>query len=144
MVNATDDGYLIKGHHSATANFPSATRMIFQQTAAPTGWTKDTTSVNERALRVVSGTASAGGSVGFTTAFSSSRSTSSESSHTHGAGTLTNSSPSGTASVAGGGGSAASSVHIHTITGSTAIGSSHSHTSNLAVLYLDVIIADKD
>lgn len=34
--------------------FPSGTRMVFQQTAAPTGWTKDT-SQNDRALRVVSG-----------------------------------------------------------------------------------------
>ena len=58
--------------------------MIFQQTSAPTGWTKDTSSVNERALRVVSGTAGSGGSVDFTTAFTSSRATSgaSVSSHT--------------------------------------------------------------
>jgi hypothetical protein len=44
--------------------------MLFQQTAAPTGWTKDTTH-NNKALRVVSGTASTGGSVAFTTAFAS-------------------------------------------------------------------------
>ena len=35
--------------------FPSGTKMLFQQTAAPTGWTKDTGS-NDVALRVVSGT----------------------------------------------------------------------------------------
>ena len=45
--------------------------MIFQQTSAPTGWTKDTSDTNQRALRVVSGTASSGGSVDFTTAFAS-------------------------------------------------------------------------
>ena len=50
--------------------------MIFQQTSAPTGWTKDTSAVNQRALRVVSGSAGSGGNVDFTTAFSSSRSTS--------------------------------------------------------------------
>jgi hypothetical protein len=50
--------------------FPSGTKMLFQQTAAPTGWTKDTTHDN-KALRVVSGTASTGGSVAFTTAFAS-------------------------------------------------------------------------
>ena len=55
---------------------PSGTRMIFQQTSAPTGWTKDTSAVNQRALRVVSGTAGSGGSVDFSTAFSSSRATS--------------------------------------------------------------------
>jgi hypothetical protein len=44
--------------------------MMFVQTAAPTGWTKSTTHDN-KALRVVSGTASSGGSVAFTTAFAS-------------------------------------------------------------------------
>jgi hypothetical protein len=47
--------------------FPSGTLMLFQQTAAPTGWTKQTTH-NDKALRVVSGTAGSGGSVAFTTA----------------------------------------------------------------------------
>ena len=48
--------------------------MIFQQTSAPTGWTKDTTNVNNRALRVVSGTAGSGpssGGISFTNAFTS-------------------------------------------------------------------------
>lgn len=55
---------------SAFTNFPSGTRMIFQQTAAPTGWTKDTTH-NNKALRLVSGSVSSGGTVAFTTAFAS-------------------------------------------------------------------------
>lgn len=46
----------------------SGTKMLFQQTSAPTGWTKDTTH-NNKALRVVSGSASSGGTVAFTTAF---------------------------------------------------------------------------
>lgn len=49
------------------AAFPSGTLMLFQQTAAPTGWTKQTTH-NDKALRVVSGTAGSGGSSAFTTA----------------------------------------------------------------------------
>ncbi len=53
---------------AATAAFPSGTAMMFVQTAAPTGWTKSTTHDN-KALRVVSGTASSGGSAAFTTAF---------------------------------------------------------------------------
>ena len=53
-----------------TPAFPSGTRMLFQQTAAPTGWTKDT-SHNDKALRVVSGTVGSGGTVAFTTAFAS-------------------------------------------------------------------------
>jgi microcystin-dependent protein len=44
--------------------------MLFVQTAAPTGWTKSTAHDN-KALRVVSGTAGSGGSVAFTTAFAS-------------------------------------------------------------------------
>jgi len=46
--------------------FPSGTKMIFQQTSAPTGWTKVTSSVDNKALRVVSGTAGSGGSNAFT------------------------------------------------------------------------------
>lgn len=56
------DGYL------ANAGLPSGTSAIFVQTAAPTGWTKSTTH-NDKALRVVSGTASSGGSSAFATAF---------------------------------------------------------------------------
>ena len=48
--------------------FPSGTAMIFAQTSAPTGWTKSTTH-NDKALRVVSGTAGSGGTVAFSTAF---------------------------------------------------------------------------
>jgi len=48
--------------------FPQNTAMLFAQTTAPTGWTKSTTH-NNKALRVVSGTASSGGSSAFTTAF---------------------------------------------------------------------------
>jgi len=53
-----------------TTPFPVGTVMLFAQTAAPTGWTKNITHDN-KALRVVSGTASSGGSVAFTTAFAS-------------------------------------------------------------------------
>lgn len=48
--------------------FPPGTRMLFQQSTAPTGWTKDTT-VNDKALRVVSGAVGSGGSVAFSTLF---------------------------------------------------------------------------
>ena len=47
---------------------PSGTKALFAQTNAPTGWVKDTTHDN-KALRVVTGTAGSGGSVNFTTAF---------------------------------------------------------------------------
>lgn len=47
---------------------PAGTKMLFVQTAAPTGWTKDTTH-NDKTLRVVSGSASSGGSLSFATVF---------------------------------------------------------------------------
>jgi hypothetical protein len=46
--------------------------MSFQQTAAPTGWTKDTTAgIDNSAMRLVTGSVVNGGSVAFTTAFAS-------------------------------------------------------------------------
>jgi len=48
--------------------FPAGTSMLFQQTAAPTGWTKQTTH-NNKSLRIVSGSAGTGGSNTFTAAF---------------------------------------------------------------------------
>jgi hypothetical protein len=139
------------------SSFPAGTAMLFVQTSAPTGWTKSTTH-NDKALRVVSGTASSGGSVAFTTAFASQTpagtvgsttlAISQLPSHDHaidrrgspngttGFGHLSSTSvptpaPTGyTGAAQGGGGS-----HNHTFTG-TAI--------NLAVQYVDVIIATKD
>ena len=50
--------------------FPSGTKMLFQQSSAPTGWTKETTH-NDKALRIVSGSVSSGGTSAFSTAFAS-------------------------------------------------------------------------
>lgn len=57
---------------NGTGVIPSGTKMLFQQTSAPTGFTKLTTE-NNKALRVVSGTASTGGTNSFTNAFNSSK-----------------------------------------------------------------------
>lgn len=56
--------------------FAAGTVMLFNQTAAPTGWTKSVTH-NDKALRVVSGAASSGGATAFTSVFGSGKSTSS-------------------------------------------------------------------
>ena len=133
--------------------FPSGTVMLFVQTSAPTGWTKSTAH-NNKALRVVSGTASSGGSVAFTTAFASQSASGTVSahtlatteipSHTHTFPTRGGTQPSAptplgfawnavftmTSNATGGGGS-----HTHGFTGSTI---------NLAVQYVDVIIATRD
>jgi len=65
IINGTfaGDGSALTGVEA----FASGTLMLFQQTAAPTGWTKQTTH-NDKALRVVSGTVSSGGSSAFSTA----------------------------------------------------------------------------
>ena len=66
------------GPPGPAGSMPSGTRMLFHQTNAPTGWTKQTNSDwNNLALRVTTGTAISNQSGNnFTTAFNSSRSTS--------------------------------------------------------------------
>lgn len=169
----TADGRLFTEHSDGSikeigASFPSGTTMLFVQTSAPTGWTKVTTHDN-KALRVVSGTAGSGGSVAFTTAFASQTPTGSVSintsglsagattlstaqmpSHTHGlqagsgtygaplcASTTTGNGSFNTFSTGGGG------SHSHSISGS-ATGTLTANAINLAVQYVDVIIATKN
>jgi hypothetical protein len=135
--------------------FDAGTLMLFQQTAAPTGWTKVTTQ-NDKALRVVSGAASTGGSVAFTTAFASQTpagtvgsttlTTAQMPAHTHTTGTAIGSGGGLYFPYAPGG---SCYNNLTTVTGSAGSGSSHNHTFtgtaiNLAVQYVDVIIASKN
>ncbi len=59
--------WIMVGGTPTTGYFASGTALPFYQTAAPTGWTKSTTN-NDKAMRVVSGS---GGVSGGTTAFTS-------------------------------------------------------------------------
>lgn len=140
--------------------FASGTRLLFQQTAAPTGWTKDSTH-NDKALRVINGTVTSGGSVAFTTAFAQQAV-----SGTVGATTLTEAQiPShthsyswyqsvskgstGTRPVGGANGASTATVNLNQVNSATGGGGSHNHTFtgtaiNLAVQYVDVIIATKN
>lgn len=183
----TSNGTTWTSQASAGGGFPSGTAMLFVQTSAPTGWTKSTTH-NDKALRVVSDTASSGGSVAFTTAFASQAVSGTVASytlttadipgHTH-TGSTDTASLSGSMStipnisggitgivssyVNGGSCSVAGSTtghrfgtynfnanHSHSVsTNSTGGGGGHSHgftgtAINLAVQYVDVIIAIKD
>lgn len=61
----------LTGCNSIPAFIAAGTVAIFRQTFAPSSWTKDTSSNNNRALRCVTGAASSGGNVAFTTAFAS-------------------------------------------------------------------------
>ena len=54
--------------YQVAGGMPSGTRMSFNQTAAPTGWTKDTTAaLNDSIMRIVTGSVGAGGSNAFST-----------------------------------------------------------------------------
>jgi hypothetical protein len=152
--------------------FPSGTLMLFQQTAAPTAWTKQTTHDN-KALRVVSGTASSGGSVAFTTAFASQAVSGSVStsitgisgsagaytlqiadmpSHNHGGyvGNGTGGHPGGGAPNPEGNqimpytGGSGSHSHAFSFSSGSASSSFSGTAINLAVQYVDLIIASKD
>jgi microcystin-dependent protein len=154
-----------------TGSFPSGTVMLFQQTSAPTGWTKLTTHDN-KALRVVSGTASTGGSTGFSSVFASRTPTGSVSGSNSGGGvnahTLTTAEmPSHTHNARSGTvnssfsapiGSVTRTLDLSTPTDATGGGGSHTHgftqpswsgsfsgaAMDFAVAYVDVIFASKN
>lgn len=60
----------LTGCDSIPSFIAGGTVMLFEQTSAPTSWTKKTTH-NNKALRVVNGTVAPGGSITFTSAFAS-------------------------------------------------------------------------
>ena len=159
FATPTSAGHAATKGYADNAGFPSATRMLFQQTAAPTGWTKDTTH-NDKALRLTSGTVGTGGSVAFETAFASvtptitmtnaahTLVTSEIASHTH---TVCVYSGSGGSwgSISGGGSSPGCNSYANS--GGTGGNGSHTHSNtaassaiNLDVNFVDVIIATKD
>jgi hypothetical protein len=146
---------------AATTGFTAGTVMLFVQTSAPTGWVKSTAHDN-KALRVVSGTAGAGGSVAFTTAFASQAvlgtngsvgattlTTAQIPSHTH-TYNLGREAPNTTGFLKAAG-SVDSGYNETLPTNATGGGGSHTHTAsaftgtaiNLAVQYVDVIICTK-
>jgi len=111
-VASVDSTGLITAAGEQYDAFPSGTVMLFVQTAAPTGWTKSTAH-DDKALRVVSGTASSGGTTAFTSVLTSR--TIAEANlpvHTHGV--------SGT--------TAAEGSHTHTFSATTSTDGNHSHT----------------
>jgi hypothetical protein len=148
---------------------PAGTVMIFGQTSAPTGFTKLTDQDNA-GLRVVSGTASTGGSVNFTTAFASQTPTGSVSitavagsagattlstpqipSHTHTAAFQTSpfnfsfaSDLSGLSAPGNTGATGGGGSHTHPFSFSSGSGTFSGNAINLAVKYVDVIRATKD
>ena len=146
------------------AHLPTGTKMLFQQTSAPTGWTKDTTH-NDKALRVVSGTVGSGGSTAFTSVFAArtiaqqnlpnvtlSLTTTTDGAHIHTV-AATTASDTGTSGggtrvtgLPNGGGSAdTSSNGAHSHSGTTSsINSGVTQTAiDFAVQYVDVVVCTK-
>lgn len=141
------------------AAFPTGTRMSFNQTAAPTGWTKDVTAaLNDSIMRIVTGTVTSGGSTAFST-FNGQTATAAYTltiadipshSHGHGAGAAFAHFVSGTApapaftGVKGSGAYTSSQSAASTATGATGGGGAHSHGMTTAIKYNDFIIASKN
>lgn len=146
--------------HNPQQSFPTGTLMLFQQTAAPTGWTKQVTH-NDKALRVVAAAAGSGGTSLFSTVFNLTATdsytlltadipshTHTDSGHTHGQGV----NASGLGLAAGGAVSGSNSA-VATATASdnsgtaslssTGGGGGHSHGIDMRVQYVDLIIASK-
>ena len=144
--NAANNAWLtvatFLGSGLSLGGFPPGTVMLFVQTAAPTGWTKSTTHDN-KALRVVSGSVTTGGTQNFTdvlngTVGATTLTTAQIPSHTHTATTVASISP-GTRRF--------SFAENNTASGSlttNATGGGGSHTHSMDVAYVDVIIATKD
>jgi hypothetical protein len=155
---------------AAAAAFDSGTVMLFNQTNAPTGWTKNTSTGNQNALRVVTGTASSGGSVDFTTAFASQTPAGSVSitaisgsagnttlstpqipSHTHSGSNFFYGGPQNLVPNSSGGSPSGSTLatggggaHSHPFSFSSGSGTFSGNAINLAVRYIDVIRATKN
>ena len=131
---------------AAGGGFPAGTLMLFQQTSAPTGWTKQTTHDN-KALRVVSGSASSGGSVAFTTAFANGSTgattltTAQIPSHSH---SLSANNADNTGQTPRPGANRNNAVNFTPSTDTAGSGGSHDHSLSLAVQYVDLIIASKN
>lgn len=136
----------------AGGGLTSGVRMLFQNTNAPTGWTKETNAAfNNVALRIVTGSVSNGGAEDFTTIFGTGKATNAYTlsvgdipSHGH--------TQRGQAGGIGGGNTSMQTLSVTTVSlvnsSATTLnaggGGSHSHTLSLDIKYRDFIIATKD
>lgn len=158
------DGKSLASVDDVIDNFPSGTLMTFQQTTAPTGWTKETTH-NNKALRVVSGAAGSGGTSPFSTVFGLTATDSytlleaDVPAHDHGSAGAHSHTPRRYTGGTGNGNSPQPNVndditpinmglstttdgaHTHNSYGGSG---GHSHNMEMRVQYVDLIIASKD
>lgn len=167
MLAASTNGYilsLVSGVPAWIANsptFPTGTRMSFNQTAAPTGWTKDTTAaLDDSIMRIVTGSVSSGGSTAFS-AFNGQTATAAHTlttaeipAHTHGvtdpghSHTFVAILPGGNyaaySNIAGPGTGTTSASATGITIQNTGGGAAHTHSITTAIKYNDFIIASKN
>lgn len=143
--NSVTAGKTLTSTDDKIDNFPAATSMLYRQSGSPTGWTK-ITSNNDKALRLVSGTAISGGTQPFSSTFGSGKITDP---HT----LLTSEMPSHSHTTAansnglGGSNSFQLGTSNAAAFASNATGGDGGHTHNLSnfdLQYVDVIEASKD
>lgn len=157
LGGGTMTGALILANGNTAIDFPAGTRMLFQQTAAPTGWTKEASATYDNAaLRFTTGAVGTGGADNFTTHFGAGKSTANYTllnadvpAHVHGlnGGTGIQAGPGG-----GGGntyqtaaGALFNAISLFTATDSSGGGGPHAHSlSNFDIKFADCIIAVKN
>jgi hypothetical protein len=168
VLDISSTGVAITGQLTTTNGpIPSGTKMLFYADSAPTGWTIFTTSIDDKALRVVSGSGAGGGTGGatggttaFTSVFAARTITASnipdltititDAGHVHLMSPIVTGGGGGTA--AAGGAVAASQTSANTASATTGITAAFGTTSrggaqttiDFAVTYASVIICTKD
>lgn len=167
-IDCTSTGRSLLAAASASAALavliPSGTRMFFQQSAAPTGWTKETNSTyNGAALQLVTGSVTTGGATAFETVFGAGKTTGAHTltvsqipSHRHSllyTNQNANGLPDSSSSLpraAGGGanfwhsGSSPDGDAGPASVDFTGGGQGHTHTLSLDLKYVECIVATKD
>lgn len=131
---------------NTAAGFDAGTTMTFQQATAPTGWTK-VTDHNDKALRIVNGTPGSGGSVSFSsfgsqTIGQTTLSVSQMPSHNHYYSAQSKLPSEGVGAYwAMGGYNYGSATGYMSYSGGN---SSHTHSLNMDIQYVDLILASKN
>lgn len=170
VTNLTASGTITIAGNPVTS-FPSGTRLSFQQSTAPTGWTQDTAPTTDALMRFTTSTVSSGGSQAFSTwnALTATgahtlatteipahthTATSTDSGHQHSFVNGVLGTAGATSAIAVPGGStqlynpastAISNANITTtVNANTGGGGSHTHPLTNGIYYLDFIIAVKN
>lgn len=153
-LTGTAQWYIDPGISVGASAFAAATRMVFQQTSAPTGWTKVTTNYDDAAFRCVTGTVNDPASTnpsrsGFLTTVMALSTTGGTTlttamipAHTH-----VTMAPSQTPPLIGSLGTGGGNIYSNQAgvsNANTGGGGSHNHTITMNIKYVDLIVAVKN